>query len=89
MIKHYPLFCRPTRQCLRALTLTAKCLIPSLFSYIYGWPLVNTGKNNKKGKTWVAKGWLRSLNKGDHLLKITITMFVLYVGKFGALKTAP
>ena len=89
MIKHYPLSCRPTRQCLRALTLTPKCLIPSLFSYIYGWPLVNTGKNNKKGKTWVAKGWLRSLNKGNHLLKMTITMFVLYVGKFGALKTAP
>ena len=52
------------------------------------WPLVNTGKNNKKDKTWAAKGWLRSLNKGGHLLKMTITMFVLYAGKFGALKTA-
>ena len=88
MIKDYPLSSRPTRQCLRALTLTPKCLIPS-FSFIYGWSLVNTGKNKKKGKTWAVKGWLRSLNKGDHLLKMTITMFVLYVGKFGALKTAP
>ena len=50
---------------------------------------MNKGKNKKKGKTWVTKGWLRSLNKGDHLLKMTIIMFVLYVGKFGALKTAP
>ena len=88
MIKDYPLSCRPTRQCFRALKLTPKCHIPS-FSYIYGWSPVNTGKNYKKGKTWAAKGWLRSLNKGDHLLKMTITMFVLYVGKFGALKTAP
>ena len=48
---------------------------------------MNRGKNNKKGKTWAAKGWLRSLNKGGRLLKMTITMFVLYAGKFGALKT--
>ena len=79
--------CRSTRQCLRALTLTLKCLIPS-FSYIHVWPLVNTGKNDKKGKPWTAKGWLRSLNKGGHLLKITITVFVLYAGKIGASKTA-
>ena len=57
---------------------TPKCLIPS-FSFIYGWPLVNTGKNNKKGKQWTAKGWLRSLNKG--LLKMTMTMFILYARK--------
>ena len=87
MINHYPLSCLPTRQCLRALTLTPKCLIPS-FSHIYGWTLVNTGKNKKKGKTWAVKGWLRSLNKGGHLLKMTITMFVLYAGKFVALETA-
>ena len=86
--KDYPLSCRPTRQCFRALTLTPKCLIPSLFSYFCGWPLVNTGKNNKKGKPWAANGWLRSLNKGGHLLKMTITMFVLYAGKFGTLKIA-
>ena len=43
----------PDKQCLWALTLTPKCLIPS-FSYIYGWPLVNTGKNDKKGKPWAA-----------------------------------
>ena len=54
-----------------------------------GWPLVNTGKNKKKGKPWAAKGWPRSLNKGSHLLKMTITMFVLYGGKIGAfVKTA-
>ena len=28
------------------------------------------------------------VNKGGHLLKMTITMFVFYVGKIGALKTA-
>ena len=86
MIKHCPLSSRPIRQCFRALTLTPKCLIPS-FSYIYGWPLVNTGKNNKIGKPWAAKGWLRSLSKGSHLSKKTITMFVLNVGKIGTLKT--
>ena len=62
---------------------TPKCLIPS-FSYIFGRPLVNTGKNNKKGKPFLAKGWPRSLNKGGHLLKMTIAMFVLYAGKIGA-----
>ena len=44
----------PDKQCLWALTLTLKYLIPP-FSYIYGWPLVNTGKNNKKGKPFAAK----------------------------------
>ena len=78
----------PDKQCLWALTLTLKYLIPP-FSYIYGWPLVNTGKNNKKGKPLAAKGWPRSFNKGGHLLKMTITMFVLYAGKVGAfVKTA-
>ena len=73
----------PDKQCLWALTLTLKYLIAP-FSYIYGWPLVNAGKNNKKGKPFAAKGWPRSLNKGGHLLKMTITMFVLYAGKVGA-----
>ena len=71
----------PDKQCLWALTLTLKYLIPP-FSYIYGWPLVNTGKNDKrgkKGKPFAAKGGPRS-NKGGHLLKM-ITMFVLYEGK--------
>ena len=71
----------PDKQCLWALKLTLKYLIPP-FSYIYGWPLVNTGKNDKKGKPFAAKGWPRSLNKGGYLLKMTITMFVLYAGKF-------
>ena len=70
----------PDKQCLWALTLTPKCLIPS-FSFIYGWPLVNTGKNNKKGKPWAAKGWLRSLNKGGHLLDCKTVVFFLKISK--------
>ena len=44
-------------------------------SYICGWLLVNTGKNNKESQPWAVKRW--------QLIKITITMFVLYAGKLG------
>ena len=33
---------------------------------------------------WAAKGWPRRLHKGGHLLKMTITMFLLYAGKIKA-----
>ena len=44
-------------------------------SYICGWLLVSTGKNNKESQP--------GLQRGGRLIKITITMFVLYAGKLG------
>ena len=46
----YPLSCCPTRQCMRALNPHRNVSFLQ-FSFIYGWPLVNTGEKKQERQT--------------------------------------
>ena len=68
MIKHYPLFCRPTRQCTQALSPHRNVSFLLSLTFTVGGQLTQV-KNDNKGKPFAAKGWARSLNKGGPLVK--------------------
>ena len=74
MIKHYPLSCRPARQCTRALSPHQNVSFLLFLTFTGGGQLTQI-KNDNKGKLLAVMGWPRSLNKGGHLSKKTITMF--------------